>query len=117
MILDASIHATSILEEAALGTAVEDKIFWELAEQTTQIPFVVFTVADSGPGTKNGLTEIEVNVRVFGSSITASATIAKQLRNAIDSNNTRWRDRGARSGYTNTDAKEGYIEITYNFKL
>jgi hypothetical protein len=117
MILEAAEHITQILNSPGITAEIGTNIFWELAEEKTKYPFLTFTVDSPGPASKSGLNEFNLQVRIFAVSLHEAARISGVIKNEIKNNPAPWRDRGTRSGYTDADAKEGFIELTYNFKL
>jgi len=113
---EAAEHITTSLNQPDIFNEVGDNIYWELAEEETTYPFITFTVQGERPVTKEGMRDYEVKVRVFAKSLTASATIGKVITDTLKETST-WKDRGMRSSYTDNEAKEAFIELTYNFKL
>jgi hypothetical protein len=117
MILTAAQHITTVLQELEIQNVIEDRVYWELAEEDSIFPFVTFSITNIGPVSKDRFSEFEAKVRIFDKSLTAAATVSSVIRESVSNNYSHWRDKGAVSGYTDTEAKEAYIEITYNFKL
>ena len=113
---EAAEHINITLNQPAIFNQVGEHIYWELAEEDTDYPFITFTVQGERPVTKEGMRDYEVKVRVFAKSLTASATIGKVITDTLKDTTT-WKDRGMRSSYTDNEAKEAFIELTYNFKL
>lgn len=114
MILQASKYITATLADARIS-ALTQNVNWELAEQNAKPPFINFTVSDSGPGTKDRFGAVECEIRAFGNSITQSAEIIEVVREVAKEQG--WKDRGATSGYTDTQAKEGFVQVNFNFNL
>lgn len=112
--LEVSQHITTTLETPEIQAAVTGGIFWELADEDADYPFMNFSFKAAPPVTKEGIRDFEVNLRVFAKSLTSGATIAGVIQDALKS--SRWRERGYRSGYTDNEAKEAFIELTYQFK-
>lgn len=119
MILKAATHISEVLNSQEVTTIMgsDDKIFWELAEQETEKPFITYTV-NGEPVTKNSLKGYDTVIRIFDNSLTEAATKAEALQEFIeDSDLARWRNRGSNSGYTSGEAATAFIEINYNFKI
>ena len=114
--LDTAKHITTVLTHPAILAVVTGGVYWELADQEAEWPFVNFSFQGDKPISKEGKREYNVFVRIFAESLTQGATIAQEIHNNIKSNSN-WYDRGNRSGYTDNEAKEAFIELTYNFKL
>lgn len=117
MINQAAIHITETLESIPEVVAYfGEDIFWELAEEKTVAPFLVFHLDGLPAASKDHLNEYNLQLRIFDETLSKagaiSETILTELRTA-----SRWKAKGIKSGYTDTSAKEGFIELTYNLKF
>lgn len=117
MINQAAIHITQTLESipAILAYFGED-IFWELAEEKTVAPYLVFSIEMLGSASKDQFNDYNVQIRVFDVRLSDAALISEVIVTGL-AEGSRWRSKGIRSGYSDTSAKEGFIELTYNFKI
>lgn len=112
--LAVSEHITTTLSHAAITALVTGGVFWELAEQDNEYPFVTFSFEGEKTATKEAFRTWVVSVRIFAKSLTEGAEIVEAVNTAR--NEAGWRDRGIRSGYTDAEAKEAFVEIKYEFK-
>lgn len=113
---EAAEHCYAVLTEGTIAATVTGGVFWELAEEDSDDPFVTYSLEDSGPVSKDRFAGYRVKVRIFAKTLTQASDILKTVRGSVKEN-TSWRDRGATSGYTDAQAKEAFIEVIYEFKL
>lgn len=118
MILKAAEHISEVLNDQVVTDALgANKVFWELAEQDADRPFATYSVS-SNIVAKSRLREYSASIRVYGKSLTESATKAQAIEAYIEASDlARWKFRGSQSGYTSSEAETAFIELNYNFKL
>ncbi len=117
MIHQAAIHITSTLNaSAAIVAELGEDVYWELAEEDTTHPFLTFSIDNPGAVSKDRLNDYNVQIRIFSRSLSDAARISEIIINELKAASS-WRSRGSRSGYSDTSAKEGFIELTFNFKI
>jgi hypothetical protein len=111
-------HITTTLSDAAILALVTGGIYWELADQDAAMPFANYSFKASKKITKDGIREYEVKLRVFAENLNAVSTIAETISERLDLT-SRWKENPdfINMGYTDNEAKEAFIELTYNFKL
>jgi hypothetical protein len=111
-------HITTTLSDAAILALVTGGIYWELVEQDAVLPYAGFTFKGSKKITKDGIREYEVRFRVFSENLNSASTIAETVSERLDQT-SRWKENPdfINMGYTDSEAKEAFIELTYNFKL
>lgn len=107
-----------IMGNPAISALLTGDLYWELAPEDTEYPFGVYSITQEPGPTKDSPFGYTAELRLFGESITDAALIADTVMNELrqDAGN-RWRFINADSGYTDTDAKTGFIRLTYSFKL
>lgn len=111
----AAQHITQVLTSVTSATDLDGKVFWEMADSEEKYPFLNYSVLDMGPATKSGYHTYQAQVRIYASSLTAGARLAQGIIIDIKENSS-WRYRNGRSTYSDSDAKEAYIELTFEFK-
>lgn len=111
-------HITTTLSDAAILALITGGIYWELVDQDAVLPYAGYSFKGSKKTTKDGLREYEVKFRVFSESLNSASAIAETVSQRIDLT-SRWKESVdfIASGYTDYEAKEAFIELTYNFKL
>jgi hypothetical protein len=117
MIKQAAEHITAILKICpGIIAELGEDIYWELAEEKTTHPFLTFTIQGNGGASKDSLNDYTIALRIFSKKLSDAARISEILISELNTASN-WRSKGSRSGYTDTSAKEGFIELTYNFKM
>lgn len=112
----AATHINTVLSTAAIAAEVAN-VYWELAPEDTGWPFTVYSIQKTPGRTKDFGGEYSAEIRVFADSLTAGGEIALVIENTIKDQYRNWKFINATSGYTDTDARVGFIQLTYNFKL
>jgi len=108
---------TTIAGNATIATLLTQGLFWELAPEDVLYPFADFSINQAPGRTKDEGYGYTVDLRVFGENITASAFIADTIMLEMKTIKPTWKFINATSGYTDTDAKVGFVQITYQFNL
>lgn len=116
MTIEAVEYFTTVLNLPEITEEVGTKIFWDLAEEKTTYPFVVFELADEGYSGKDGIMTYNAKVRVFAKTLTQAVTIGSKLRKAVKASEHRLYDRGSISGYVDGEAKDAFMDIQMSFK-
>ncbi len=111
-------HITTTLSDPAILAAVTGGVYWELADQDAVVPFVNFSFKGSKKLTKDGIRDYQVTVRLFTKSLNEASTISETISERLDAT-SRWRESPDffKTGYTDPEAKEAFIELTYTFKF
>lgn len=104
-----------LLANAALQTAIEGKHYWELAPDNTKAPFATYRITQNPAPSKDRPGDYDLEVWCWESNLTKAAQLAELVKTALE--NAHHRFRGALSGYTDDDKKEGFIKLMFNFKL
>jgi hypothetical protein len=112
----AATHINTVLSTAAIAAQVSN-VYWELAPEDTGWPFTVYSIQKTPGRTKDFGGEYITEIRVFADSLTTSGNIALVIENTIKDQYKNWKFINATSGYTDTAAQIGYIQLNYNFKL
>lgn len=113
---EAAKHITEVLKLPNIATEIQGA-FWELAEAGTQYPFVNFSINDEGPVSRDGARGYNTQLRIYAKSLTEGSRIGTVIQDEIKASGYQWKDRGGRSTYSDSEAKEAYIELTFEFKL
>tara|TARA_R100000656_G_scaffold9565_1_gene10383 strand:- start:380 stop:781 length:402 start_codon:yes stop_codon:yes gene_type:complete len=75
-------------DDAAVGTLIEDRIYPNVAKQTSAFPFVIYQVTgDSPTDTKDGVSPLDENailVMCYSQTYTEVSDLANQVRKALD---------------------------------
>lgn len=108
---------TTIGDNVTISALLTHGLFWELAPEDIKYPFADFSITQAPGRTKDSGYNYTVDVRVFGDSITAGAFIADAIMLELKTAQPKWRFVNATSGYTDTDAKVGFVQLTYQFNL
>lgn len=123
MTIEAVRYFTTVLNlpeiVAELGvTNGEPNIYWDLAEDETTYPFVIFELSDEGYSSKRHTQmQYTAKVKVFAKSLTDAVSIGSKLRVAVKEHyNNDIYDRGSIHGYADGEAKDAFMEITFQFK-
>jgi hypothetical protein len=111
----AAITISDILKEIPNGIS---SFYWEIAPEDTILPFLTYSILEAPGASKDSNSLITTDIFIFAKNLTESSNISQGIRFFIkNSNNINWRFLGASSGYTTDEAKEGFIKLTFNFKL
>ena len=121
--IDAVEFFTSVMKLPAIVTLLgndtygDAKVYWTLAEENTEPPFLVFKMEDLGPVSKGSQRmRYVVDAYVYADDLTAAVRIGSEIRAIVKENfSSRVYDRGAKADYTDTEAKEAYMLIKYEF--
>jgi len=108
---------TTIAGNATISAFIGNRLYWELAPADAQYPYADFSINQTPGRTKDSEFVFSVDIRVFDKTIKDSALILDAIINELKTTNPRWRFVNATSGYTDTDAKVGYVQVTYQFNL
>ena len=113
--LAASQHITAtVTGNATIMALLTEGFYWELGPEGTNVPFANYTLVETRPKSKDYEGEYRVSIFIWAETLTESATIADVMKNELQPN---WKFESAQNGYTDTDAKEAYIEIVFTFNL
>lgn len=104
-----------LLADATLQTAIAGKHYWELAPKSTKVPFVTFRIQELKRGSKDMGGDYNLSVFCFDSNLTKAAELSELVRAALLNANHRFLS--GESGYTDDEAKEGFIQLNFNFNL
>lgn len=113
--LEASKHITStITTSPTIIAALSGGFYWELGAEDVKTPFATYTVVETPGRTKDSAGTYRVSIFVWAENLTTGAGIADTIKKEVPAD---WKFEMAQNGYTDTDAKEAYIEVVFNFKL
>lgn len=109
---------TVIADNVAITAQLTNGFYWELAPEATDVPFGTYRLEENPPTTKTYDGSYRVSVFVWHENLDnasdAADVIKAQVKNDTSLN---WRFISSRSGYTDTDAREAFIEIVFTFNL
>lgn len=111
----AARHIAEVLNTAASGTDLENKIHLALADPDIQLPFANYTFEDLGPLGKNGVSSYKAIVFIFTKSLTSAFDLGDDLVEKLK-NQSKWYYRGGKGDYVDAEAKEAYVKLTFEFK-
>ena len=117
MILQAAKHVNEVMSLEAITNVIDANVFWDLATQEKELPFVNFKLSNTGPITKDGSAQYSVDIFVFANSLNQGGTIADAIETAIKESSYNWKFRGNETGYNYSDGREGLCTINYEFKF
>lgn len=117
MIAASKTIRTDLMEDAALQAVVAGRCYWELAPDDYEMPLVNFSIIESPRATKDSGGQYEVQLRCFAENLTASAELAELVKDALATSETYYKYQGGRSGYTDSESREGFVELNFNFKV
>lgn len=95
---------------------IADKFFWELAPKNEKLPFVTYRILENQPPSKDRTGAYDVKIYCFAKTLTASADLSELIKAAMQTQSNIY-FRGAISGYNDSEAQEGFIELNFNFKI
>ncbi len=101
--------------DTALQAVVNGKHYWELAPDDAKVPFITYSIRENVRATKDRRGNYDVVVRALGSTLTNAAGLADLAMTALRNQNYRYQ--GGTSGYVDSEAREGFIEMNFNFNL
>lgn len=101
--------------DAALQAVVAGKHYWELAPKGAKVPFLNFRIRENKRPSKDLAGNYQLQVFCFDETLTAAAELSELVKTALVNANHRYQ--GGESGYTDDEAKEGYIQLNFNFNL
>lgn len=114
MITAAKVIKTDLLSDTALQAVIQQRHYWELAPDSYQLPLLTFSIIEN-PAVSKDRTSYSVAVRCFANIMSEAASIAELVKTALK--NTNYNYRGGKSGYTDTETREGYVELNFNFNI
>lgn len=115
MIAASKTVVADLLADAPLQAEIAGKHYWELAPDNEKVPFLTFRITENPPRTKDGQRDYGLQVRCFEKTLTKAAILAELVETALVAANHKYR--GGRSGYTDDEAQEGFVELNFNFNL
>jgi hypothetical protein len=115
MIEASRVVVADLLADAPLQAVINGGNFWELAPDNAKVPFVTFRIVERPRRTKDGREDYDLQVRCFDDTLTKAAELSGLAKTALKEANYRYL--GGRSGYTDTEAQEGFVELNFNFNL
>ncbi len=111
---EAAAYIGSLLTaNAALQTLVSGAHYWELAPAKQALPFITFRIIENIPASKDRLGDYDVSFFCYHSSMTVAGNISAALKVAMAD----FKYRGGTSGYADTEGREGFIQLNFNFKI
>jgi len=117
MILQAAKHVNEVMSLQAIKDVIETNVFWDLATEEKELPFVNFKLSNTGTLTKDGIAQYAVEMFVFANSLNQGGTIADAIETAIKESSYNWKFKGNETGYNYSDGREGLCTINYEFKF
>lgn len=114
----AADHINNVLINDSVILSLLPSIFWEIAPEASVLPLLTYSIAEAPGATKDFGGVYTVDLFVFASTLTESALIGDTIKDQVkNNNNINWRFLGSVSGFTSDAAKEGFIKVSFNFKL
>lgn len=101
--------------DAPLQQVISDNHFWELADDNAKVPFVTFSIRENKRGSKDRRGNYDVTLRSFAKNLTEAAILSDLVRSAMEDKQYRYLN--GESGYVDSEAREAYIELNFNFNL
>ena len=68
MIIEAAKHVNEVMSLQAIKDVIETNVFWDLATEEKELPFVNFKLSNTGNLTKDGIAQYAVEMFVFANS-------------------------------------------------
>ncbi|WP_121665241.1 hypothetical protein [Mesonia aquimarina] len=117
MIVTIAENIGAVLTDSDITSEIgSNKIFWELAEENTEYPFSTYVFEAEGYGTKERMIPVKISVFVYAETLNEVSRIASVIRDTVTEKH-RWHDRGAKPGYTDTEAKSAYVHLKFETKI
>lgn len=104
-----------LMADANLQAVVQGDHFWELAKESQKTPFITFRLSENKRISKDTDGTYDLEVFCFGKTLMAAAELSDLAKIALENANHRYN--GGVSGYTDDQAREGYIKLNFNFNL
>ena len=117
MILQTAKHVNEVMSLEGIKDVIDANVFWDLATQDKELPFVNFKLSNTGPVTRDGLAQYAVEIFVYANTLNEGATIVDAIETAINESGYIWKFRGNETGYNYSDGREGLCTINYEFKF
>jgi len=114
MIQAAKTIQDDLKADTALQAVLLGRSYWELAPDNYALPVITFTVIEDAAVSKDRNAYRSV-VRCFGETLTSAAQLAELAKTALK--NAHHKYKGGQSGYTDTEKREGYVELNFNFNI
>lgn len=97
----------------ALQTLVSGAHYWELAPDKQTLPFITFRIIENTQATKDRTGDYDISVFCFDETLKGASDISNAVKIALEEFNYR----GGISGYQDSEAREGFIQLNFNFKI
>lgn len=114
MKLAAERTTTALLNSTALQALVNGKHYWEMAPDNTKGIYVAFRIAEN-IGLSKDRRNYDVTHWCYADTLSEASDLSDLVRAACLADGQHFR--GGESGYFDTDTKEGFIKLIFNFNL
>jgi len=95
-------------------------LYWELAPEAVILPFGTYSLEQLPGASKDYPGDYILRLYIWAGTINEAADLAEFIKTDLQDLRKqgllKWRFTGMKSGYSSTDAKEGFIEINYTLK-
>lgn len=106
---------TDLLADTDLQNRIAGNHYWEIAPDNFTGDLVVYRLTENKMATKDRAGDYDVRFLCIAKTITGAATLSNLVKTALQ--DKEYRFLGAESGYTDDEAREGFIQLNYNFKI